>query len=162
MRRVLPVLVPMAFLFLSATPTQAQDRSGDVQQLDFLLGTWTFTYQGSPGTWECEWFGTTYVRCFAEVTGTSGNPIATVDVFAHNAVQGAFSWYRFLTNGVPEEATGRPRGDNWTFVFHEPHEGKRRASFLVETPNALTLRWENAGDEGVWEVQNEVVMTKAR
>ena len=160
MHRLASVALPLATLLLAATPTLAQKRSAELDRLDFLVGTWDFTYQGSPGTWECEWFGATFVRCGAETTGSSGNRIATVDVFAHDAIQGVYSWYRFLTNGVPEEAIGRIQDDDWTFVFHEPFEGNRRASFLVETPEGLTIRWENALEGGGWETASEIRMTK--
>lgn len=162
MRRLLPLALPLSILFLSAAPLLAQGPSAEVHPLGFLVGTWTFPFQGSEGTWECAWFGDTFVKCGAEVRGASGDPVETVDMFSYDTQEEVFVWHRFLTNNFPEKARGWHHGGSWTFVFDEPVGGKRRASFLVESSAALTLTWEDSVAGGDWEPRSEVRMTRNR
>ena len=158
----LSLAFPLAALLLIAVPTQAQERSAELQQLDYFVGTWSFTYQGSEGTWVCGWFGETFVQCDAEVTDASGNRVATVDMFAYDAMRGVYSWHRFLTNGSPQASSGWLHGDVWTYVFDEPVGAKVRALLIADTPGVLTLRWEDAVEGGDWESRSEFRMTKVQ
>ncbi len=163
MRFLAPLALPLTILllFTMPTPTKAQESPSGLQELGFLVGTWTFTYEGSEGQWQCDWFGETFIHCEGWFKDASGTDAGVQDMFSYNAQDEVFDWRRFATSGTPEVAKGQLHPDRWTFVFDEPFGGKTRASFLMDGPDVCTILWEDSVEGGDWEATTELKMTKA-
>ena len=157
MRRLVSVALPLAFLFLSAIPTLAQERSAEVQLLDFWVGEWTGTdSEGVSGTQVCKWLGDSFVQCEA-----AGPGFAVLWVMEHNADDG-YKMTSFNDSGESGSINFSIQDDVCTWLWDIPTGGKYRMTWVMESQDVLTLTAEMAEEGGEWVVEDEVRMTRVK
>jgi hypothetical protein len=159
MRRIVSLALPLAFLFLSAMPTLAQERSAEMQALDYWVGEWTGTESGgSSDTQVCKWLGTSFVQCESENSNGS-----VLWLMGYDATAGAYTTAYFWgngENGVVDTVTRQ--GDTMTWLSDIPTGGQYRMAWVLESRDIMTLKSEMAEEGGDWVVQDENTMTRVR
>ena len=159
MRRLISVALPLAFLFLSAIPTLAQERSPELQRLDWFVGNWTFNEV--EGESECERLGDYIVHCNSAWTTADGNPVEAVFLMRYDAEAEVYRGYRFYSGGYADVALGWVEDDTWTFVYEGP-AGARFKFTGVASGDTWTFVWHRSVQGGPWEQTSEGSMTKVR
>jgi hypothetical protein len=159
MRHLVSVALSLAFLFLSAIPTLAQERSAELQQLDSFVGTWTYSH--IEGTTTCNRLADSIVHCTSAWTNTAGNPIEAVFLIRYDTEAEMYKGYRFYSGGFVDSGTGWFEGDTWTFVYDNPSGNKNRMTSTVSA-NTWTYVWHSSVRGGPWEQTSEGSNTRVR
>ena len=153
MRRLVSSAIPLAVLLLSAIPTLAQERSAELQRLDYWVGEWTGT---EDGTMACKWLGNSFVHCEA-----AGPDFAVLWVMEHNAEEG-YKMTSFNNSGESGTINFSVQDDTWTWLFEIPTGGQFRMTWVMESKDVMTLTGEMAVEGGEWVVEDESRMTRVR
>ena len=163
MRRIVSVTLPLAFLFLSAIPTLAQEAPPpELQRLNFFTGEWTYDFGTSSGTMAWEWFGDFFVQANEENTTASGDTIGLLHMFGYDTEEEVYTWHRYWSSGNNEFARGWVHGDTWTFLFDDPVGMMTRLIMVETSAHVVTFHWEGSVEGGPWEVTGEGRMTRVR
>ena len=159
MRCLVSVALPLAFLFLSAIPTLAQERSAGLQPLGYWVGEWTGTSpDGSSGTIVCKWLGISFVQCDAD---SPDGPVLWV--MGYDATEGAYTTAYFFGNGENGAFdTVTLQVDTMTWLIDIPTGGQFRGTWVLESQDVMTYKGEIAEEGGDWVIQNESRMTRVR
>ena len=165
MRRLAFGVVPctLAILLLSASPTLAQERSSELQWLDYMVGEWTDTGSGGTGTMTCKWVGDSFVQCENVDTDTSGNARPSLVVMGYNAEEEVYSVSIFGGDGHTFVGTGTAQDETLTWLGVSPGgSGKVRIINVLESQTAMTWTMEGSVKGGDWQVWAEGRTTRNR
>ncbi len=165
MRRLALGVVPctLAILLLSASPTLAQERSAELQWLDYIVGEWTDTGSGGTGTSMCKWVGDSFVQCENVDTDTSGNAHPSLQVMGYNAEEEVYSLSIFAGDGHTFTLTGTLQDDTVTWLGASPGgSGKVRIINVIESQTAMTWKMGGSVKGGEWQEWAEGRSTRVR
>ena len=167
MRRLASGSVPLtlAILFLSASPTLAQESSAEHQWLDYMVGEWTDTGSGgSSATSMCKWVGDSFVQCEEVATDTSGNTRPSLWVMGYDAEEEVYSLSIFGGDGHTFIGTGTFQDDTMTWLGPAPmgYDAEVRIINVIESQTAMTWKMEGSVDGGEWQVWAEGRTTKVK
>ena len=165
MRRLAVGVVPctLAILLLSASPTLAQERSAELQWLDYMVGEWTDTGSGGSGTSMCKWVGDSFVQCENVDTDTSGNTRPSLVVMGYNAEEEVYSMNIFGGDGHTFTLTGTLHDDTLTLLGPSPGgSGKVRFINVIESQTVMTWKIEGSVKGGEWQEYAEGRTTRVR
>jgi len=133
----------------------SQERSPELQRLNYLVGTWTYESEGSSGTMTCEWLGTALVKCDG-----SGATNRTVGLFGYDPQREVYTWMRYWGSGLVDDHIGWVDGDTWRFVQRDSAGGIYRCIMVEDSPTQISVRWYQSVRGGDWELSEETTMTK--
>ena len=149
----------LVFSLLVPLGLQGQERSAELQALDYWVGEWTSTDSDeSSGTVVCKWLGDSFVQCESSFTEES-----VIWVMGFDAVAGGYTCAYFNGNGDSGafETVGL-RDDTWTWLLDIPTVGQFRATFVMESQDVMTFKGEMAEEGGEWVVQDESRITRVK
>lgn len=155
MHPIKPLVLLLAILFLGllgpAGPGASQERSPELQRLEYFVGDWTYGDPESPGTMHFEWFGSSFLR------GREISPRGTeyLHVWGYDEEEGAYTGCRYATNGYSDCFTGWFHEDRMIWFFGGSLNPLRRITFIFESPAAYTFRWARSVEGGDWETTSE-------
>jgi hypothetical protein len=155
----------MAMFVLLAIPSTAltQDRSPELQRLDYFVGEWTID-AGDVGTGEmaCEWLGARVLTCNAEFTYASGATVNSAEVWRHNQERGFYTWLRYWGNGLLDDHIGWVEGNTWTWSQRDSAGGLYRFIMIEEAPTGMSMRMEQSVRGGDWQHVGNATLAKVR
>jgi hypothetical protein len=151
------------FAIFTFVPLAGQDRSPELERLDYYVGEWT-TDGGdqSSGTFACEWLGSRVLKCDSEFTYPSGVTPKTVGVWSYNPERGFYTWLRYWGNGNLDDHLGWVDGETWTWMQRDTAGGHYRFVMVEESPTEMTWRAWRSIKGGEWEPTGDGTMTKVR
>jgi hypothetical protein len=157
MKRALSVLLVLSLLV--PLGLQGQERSPELQALDYWVGEWTGTdTEGSMGTIVCKWLGNSFVQCEGD---SPDGPVLWV--MGYDATEGAYTTAFFFGNGENGAFdTVTLQDGTMTWLINIPTGGQFRGTWVLESQDVMTYKGEVAEEGGDYVVQAELRVTRIK
>ena len=161
MRRLVSAAV--FFAVFTFVPLAAQDRSPELERLDYYVGEWTVDAgdRGS-GLFTCKWLGASVLTCESEFDFSSGVTVETVGLWSYNAEREFYTWMRYWGSGNVDDHVGWVDGDTWTWMQRDKPGGHYRFVFIEESSTEMSQQWWQSIRGAEWELAGNATLTKVR
>ena len=147
MRRLVSVVLPLAVLAFSPIPTKAQERSAELQRMEYFIGSWADTPDGVP-VQVSSWLGESFLQ--SVVVGDDGSP-TTLFIFGYDAEAEAYTTFRFYgSSGFFDTGRCWVDGNTWTILFEDNPSRIVRFTGVEESEDVWAYKWERSTEGGEW------------
>lgn len=147
MRRLAWLTTTLAVsLLLFPAFASAQDRSPELQKLDYFVGEWTYGSEESPGSMHFEWFGS-FLRC-TEVTSRG---VEVLHIWGYDPDDEVYRGCRYYETGYADCFHGWFSENQFAWVVEGRLSPITKIAFNLESPSTYTFQWSRMVEGGDWE-----------
>jgi hypothetical protein len=162
MQRFFPMAFTLAFLSSLTIPLtlHAQERSPELQRLDYLVGQWEWDSDAGSGTMICDWLGSRVLKCQSDFTFPDGNTSQTVSIMRYNVSRKCYTWVRYWGHGVVDDHWGWVDGNTWSWTQRDSAGAQYRFVMVEDSPTYMSTQAYQSVDGGDWVHYADMTATK--